>query len=108
MAQVGRDLKDRPVPNPLLLTGCPPPDQAAQGPIQPGLELLQGWGIHNFFGQPVHGSYHCTAQKCVFVRLPLALRFWSSKNLRLASEVEHHSSLACWYRDFPQSPQMYC
>jgi len=29
------------------------PDQAAQGPIQPGLECLQGWGIHNLLGQPV-------------------------------------------------------
>ena len=24
--------------------GCPPPAQAAQGPIQPGFERLQGWG----------------------------------------------------------------
>ena len=27
------------------------PDQAAQGPIQPGLEQLQGWGIHSLSGQ---------------------------------------------------------
>jgi len=26
--------------------GCQPPDQAAQSHIQPGLECLQGWGIH--------------------------------------------------------------
>ena len=26
-------------------------DQAAQGPIQPGLEHLQGWGIHTLSGQ---------------------------------------------------------
>jgi len=25
--------------------------QAAQGPIQPGLECLQGWGIHSLSGQ---------------------------------------------------------
>ena len=30
-----------------------PLDQVAQSPIQPGLEHLQGWGIHNFSGQPV-------------------------------------------------------
>ena len=30
-----------------------PPDQAAQSHIQPGLECLQGWGIHNLLGQPV-------------------------------------------------------
>ena len=33
-------------------------DQAAQGPIQPGLEHLQGWGIHNFSGQPVPALHH--------------------------------------------------
>ena len=33
-------------------------DQAAQGPIQPGLEHLQGRGIHNLLGQPVPLPYH--------------------------------------------------
>ena len=28
-------------------------DQVAQGPIQPGLEHLQGRGIYNLSGQPV-------------------------------------------------------
>ena len=31
-------------PKPTHRQGCPPPAQAAQGPIQPGLEHLQGWG----------------------------------------------------------------
>ena len=31
----------------------PPPVQAAQGPIQPGLEHLQGQSIHSFSGQPM-------------------------------------------------------
>jgi len=31
---------------PLPCAGCPPPAQAAQGPTQPGLECLQGWGIN--------------------------------------------------------------
>ena len=30
-----------------------PADQAAQSHIQPGLECLQGWGIHSLLGQPV-------------------------------------------------------
>jgi len=34
--------------------GCHPPAQAAQGPIQPGLEHLQGWGTHSFSGQLCH------------------------------------------------------
>ena len=33
--------------------GCLPPDQAAQDPIHPDLECLQGWGTQNVFGQPV-------------------------------------------------------
>jgi len=32
--------------------------QAAQGPIQPGLEHLQGRGIHNLSGQPVPALHH--------------------------------------------------
>ena len=28
-------------------------DQTTQSHIQPGLECLQGWGIHNLLGQPV-------------------------------------------------------
>ena len=33
-------------------------DQAAQGPIQSGLEHLQGWGIHNLSVQPVPAPHH--------------------------------------------------
>ena len=52
MAWVGRDLKDHEAPNPPtpFRQGHQPPDlilvQAAQGPIQPGLEHLQGWMGH--------------------------------------------------------------
>ena len=41
MAWIRRDLKDHLVPTPLLWAGCHPPGQAAQGPIQPGLEKLK-------------------------------------------------------------------
>jgi len=44
MAWVVRDLKTHPVPPPCHGQGCPPPAQAAQHPIQPGLERLQEWG----------------------------------------------------------------
>jgi len=33
-------------------------DQAAQGPIQPGLEHLQGRGIHSLSGPPVPAPPH--------------------------------------------------
>lgn len=39
MARVGRDLKDNPIPNPCHGQGGHPPlAQAAQSPMQPGLE----------------------------------------------------------------------
>ena len=45
------------------MQGCQPPDQAAQGHIQPGLECLRGWGIHNLLGQPVSVRHHPLGQK---------------------------------------------
>ena len=50
MVWVGSDLKALPVPLPCRGQGCPPSAQAAQGPIQPGLEHLQGWGTHSSLG----------------------------------------------------------
>ena len=38
---------------PCYVQGHQPADQAAQSHIQPGLECLQGWGIHSLLGQPV-------------------------------------------------------
>jgi len=51
MAWVEKDHNDHLVSTPLLCAGSPPPDQAAQSHIQPGLKCLQGWGIHNLSGQ---------------------------------------------------------
>jgi len=55
MVRVGRDLEDHePPPHPCPRQGHQSPHltlgQAAHGPIQPGLEHLQGWGIHNLSG----------------------------------------------------------
>jgi len=38
---------------PCYVQGRQPAGQAAQSHIQPGLECLQGWGIHSLLGQPV-------------------------------------------------------
>jgi len=38
---------------PCYVQGRQPAAQAAQSHIQPGLECLQGWGIHSLLGQPV-------------------------------------------------------
>ena len=52
MAWVGRDLMDHEAPTPLPQVGPPAIlDQAAQGPIQPILEHLQGQGTHSLSGQ---------------------------------------------------------
>jgi len=40
---------------PCSVQGHQPADQAAQSHIRPGLECLQGWGIHSLLGQPVQG-----------------------------------------------------
>jgi len=53
MAWVERDAKDYSVPIPCCGQGSHSADQAAQSPMQPGHECLQGWGIHNCSGQPV-------------------------------------------------------
>ena len=62
MAWVGRDLKDHQAPTPYRMQGHQTPhlilDQATQGPIQPGLEHLEGWGIHNLSWQPVPAPHH--------------------------------------------------
>ena len=38
-------------------------DQAAQSHTQPGLECLQGWGIHNLLEQPVPMLHHPLCEK---------------------------------------------
>lgn len=45
LAWIGRDFKTHPVPPPRHGQGCHLPDQAAQDPIQHGIECLRGWGI---------------------------------------------------------------
>jgi len=53
MAWVEKDLSDHLISTPCYVQGRQPPDQAAQRYIQPGLECLQGCGIHSLLGQPV-------------------------------------------------------
>jgi len=53
MAWVEKDHSAHPVSTPCYVQGRQPAAQAAQSHIQPGLECLQGWGIHSLLGQPV-------------------------------------------------------
>ena len=54
---------------PCCRQGLQPPylilDQAAQGPIQPGLEHLQGRSIHSLSGQPVPAPHHSLGKELV-------------------------------------------
>lgn len=68
MSWVGRDLEDHESynPPPFPPTTGPPHlilDQDAQGPIQPSLEHLQGWSIHNLSGQPVPAPHRSLGKK---------------------------------------------
>jgi len=54
MAWVAKDRNAHSVPTPCYVQGPQPAAQAAQSHIQPGLECLQGWGIHSLLGQPVY------------------------------------------------------
>lgn len=40
----------------LLWAACLPPYQAAQGPVQLGLEYLRGWGTTDFLDRCVRAS----------------------------------------------------
>jgi len=51
ITKFGRNFKDHPAPTTCHGQGCSPPDQTAQGPINLGLEHLQGWDIHSFSRQ---------------------------------------------------------
>jgi len=53
MAWGEKDQNAHLVSTPCYVQSCQPPDQAAQSHIQPGLECLQGGGIHSLLGQPV-------------------------------------------------------
>ena len=53
MALVEKNHSAHLVPTPCYVLGRQPADQAAQSHIQPGLECLQGWGIHSLLGQSV-------------------------------------------------------
>jgi len=67
MAWLGRDLKDHEAPSLCHRQGHQPPnlvlEQAAQGPIQPGLEHLQWRGIHDLSGQPVPAPHHSRSKE---------------------------------------------
>jgi len=61
MAWVEKDHSDHPVPTACCVQGHHPAAQAAQRHIPPGLECLQGWGVHRIPAQPVPVPHcpHC-------------------------------------------------
>ena len=80
MTWVGRNIKDHESPIPFHRQGHQHPhlilDQPAQGPIQPCLEHLQGWGIHNICGQPVPAPHHTLSKELspdIYSKSPILL-----------------------------------
>jgi len=63
MAWAEKDHNDHLVSTPCYVQGRQPADQAAQSHIQPGLECLQVWSIHNLLGQPVPVCHHPLSEK---------------------------------------------
>jgi len=64
LAWIEKDLKDHLVSSPPHNGQCCHPlDQADHSHIQPGLEYLQGWGIHNLLGQSVPMHHHPLSEK---------------------------------------------
>ena len=52
---------------PCYVQGCQPLDQAAQSHIQPGLECLQGWGIHSLLGWAVPVCHHLCVKNFLLI-----------------------------------------
>lgn len=68
MLRVGRILKHHLAPILCHNQGCHPLGQVSQGPIKPGLQHFQGWGIHKLSRQPADC---CSA---LHVRLPYGVQ----------------------------------
>jgi len=79
MVWVGRDLIDLLDPTLCHGQGHLPLDQVAQSPIQPGLELFHGGGIHDFSGQPAPVPHHPHSKKKIFLISNLNLPSFSLK-----------------------------
>jgi len=63
MVSTGRNFKRSSSSTPCHGQGDLSLDQETQNAIQPNLEHLQGWHIHNFFGQPVLVFHHPHCKK---------------------------------------------
>ena len=75
MAWMGRDLKHHPVLTPCCGQDCYPLDQAAQGPIQHGLEHLQGC---IYLSMCVHMHMYLS----IYIYMNLCVCVWEKKQLK--------------------------
>ena len=102
MAWVEKDHNDHLVSTPLLCAGSPTTRQAAQSHIQPGLECLQGLGIHNLLGQPVPVCHHPPGEKLlsnIQPKPPLSQFKTTPPSLSLSTLVNSRSP-SCLYAPF--------
>ena len=102
MAWVEKDHNDHPVPTPCCVQGRQPADQAAQSHIQPGLECLQGWGIHSLLGQPLQCITTLWVKKFLLISnlsLPYLILRPFPLVLSLSTLINNHSH-SCLYTPF--------
>ena len=102
MAWVEKDHNDHLIPTSCYVQGHQPADQAAQSHIQPGLECLQGWGIHSLLGQHVPAHHHLCVKNFFLISnlnlLCLSLRPFPLV-LSQATLINSHSP-SCLYAPF--------
>ena len=87
---------------PCYVQGHQPLDQAVQSHIQPGLECLQGWGIHNLLGQPAPVRHHPLGEKIpsnIQPKPPLSQFKTTPPSLSLSTLVNSRSP-SCLYTPF--------
>lgn len=89
-AEVGRDLCRLPSPCPCSEQGCT--QQVAQGCAQLSFECVQGWRLHNLYGQPVPVSINLEVKKDFLNRILYTGKILSCSLSQRTSELPsgHH------------------
>jgi len=88
--------------------GCQPPDlilhPAAQGPIQPGLEHLQEWGIQSLSGQPVPAPHHSHSKELKQTVATALLDHWRKIHPIISGMTKADGVWLVWLSDVKAEP----
>jgi len=75
--------------------GLPPTRSAAQDPIKPGLEHLQGWDIHSLSAQPISVPHHPLSEEFLPNICPKYLLFQFKPFALVSTCIKNWSPSAC-------------